>query len=131
MVIYRGFKHLIGVWSRQPKYNAWYPGDEYVDIVGRDIYKQGDHSSQITEFNTMNTLYASKKMVTISECGSIPDVDNLIKDGAAWSWFMPWYGEFTRKVDGKFEHNSLDLWKKMFASTYVITLDEMPSLKRQ
>jgi mannan endo-1,4-beta-mannosidase len=125
MVNHHGLKNLIWVWTREPNDNAWYPGDEYVDIVGRDIYKQGDHTSQIVEFNTMNALYGTKKMVTISECGSIPDVDNLVNDKAAWSWFMPWYGDFTRNSI----HNSLDLWKKMFASDYVITLDEMPSLK--
>jgi mannan endo-1,4-beta-mannosidase len=125
MVNHHGLKNLIWVWTREPNDNAWYPGDEYVDIVGRDIYKQGDHTSQIAEFNTMNALYGTKKMITISECGSIPDVDNLVNDKAAWSWFMPWYGDFTRNSI----HNSLDLWKKMFASDYVITLDEMPSLK--
>jgi mannan endo-1,4-beta-mannosidase len=63
-------------------------------------------------------------MVTISECGSIPDPDNLVKDGAAWSYFMPWYGDFVK--DSKY--NSLDLWKKLFASDYVLTLNEMPNL---
>jgi mannan endo-1,4-beta-mannosidase len=125
MVNYHGLKNLIWVWTREPNDNAWYPGDEFVDIVGRDIYKTGDHSSQITEFNTMNSLYSTKKMITLSECGSIPDPDNLQKEAAAWSWFMPWYGDYTRNST----HNSLDLWKKLFASTYVITLDEMPSLK--
>jgi mannan endo-1,4-beta-mannosidase len=73
----------------------------------------------------MNILYGSKKMVTLSEVGSIPDVDNLLRDSAAWSWFMVWYGAYTRNDT----NNSLDLWKKMFAHSYVITLDEMPSLK--
>lgn len=125
MVNYHGLKNLIWVWTREPGDDPWYPGDAYVDIVGRDIYKTGDHSSQLTEFNTLNNLYGTKKMITLSECGSIPDVDNLMADKAAWSWFMPWYGDYTRNST----HNSLDLWKKMFASTYVITLDEMPSLK--
>lgn len=125
MVNYHGLKNLIWVWTREPNDNDWYPGDAYVDVVGRDIYKQGDHSSQLSEFNALNTLYGTKKMITLSEVGSIPDVDNLVADGAAWSWFMPWYGDFTRNST----HNSLDLWKKMFASDYVITLDEMPSLK--
>jgi mannan endo-1,4-beta-mannosidase len=71
------------------------------------------------------TLYGTKKMVALSEVGSIPDVDNLKKDAAALSWFMPWYGNYTRSST----HNSIDLWKKMFTSDYVITLDEMPSLK--
>lgn len=125
MVNYHGLKNLIWVWTREPNDDAWYPGDEYVDIVGRDIYKTGDHSSQISEFNTMNTLYGTKKMITLSECGSMPDADNLVNDKAAWSWFMPWYGDFVHSST----YNSLDLWKKMFASPYVITLDEMPSLK--
>jgi len=127
MVNHHKLNNLIWVWTREPNDDAWYPGDQYVDIVGRDIYKQGDHGSQIAEFNTMNNLYGSKKMVAISECGSMPDVNNLTKDAAAWSWFMPWYGDFTRNST----NNSLDLWKRMFASNYVITLDEMPSLKNQ
>lgn len=125
MVNHHGLHNLIWVWTREPNDDAWYPGDEYVDIVGRDIYKEGDHSSQILEFNDMNSRYGGKKMLTISESGSFPDVDNLIKDGAGWSWFMPWNGDFTRSA----KYNSLDLWKKMFASDYVLTLDEMPNLK--
>ncbi|MBC8053010.1 MAG: hypothetical protein H7Y13_08090 [Sphingobacteriaceae bacterium] len=125
MVNHHGLKNLIWVWTREPNDGAWYPGDEYVDIVGRDMYKNGDHNSQISEFNALNTLYGTKKMVALSETGSFPDVDNLIKDAAGWSWFMPWYGGYTRDA----QHNSLDLWKKMFAHQYVITLDEMPSLK--
>jgi len=127
MVNHHKLNNLIWVWTREPNDDAWYPGDQYVDIIGRDIYKQGDHGSQIAEFTALNALYGSKKMVTLSECGSMPDVANLTKDAAAWSWFMPWYGDFTRNS----MHNSLDLWKKMFASSYVITLDEMPSLKNQ
>ncbi len=125
MVNYHGLHNLIWVWTHEPNDDAWYPGDEYVDIVGRDIYKDGDHSSQILEFNDMTTRYGGKKMVTISECGSFPDVDNLVKDGAAWSYYMPWYGGYVE--DSKY--NSLDLWKKMFASDYVLTLDEMPNLR--
>ena len=125
MVNHHKLNNLIWVWTQEPNDVDWYPGDEYVDLVGRDIYKQGNHSSQLTEFNSMNTRYGSKKMLALTEVGSIPDVDKLKQDAAAWSWFMPWYGEFTRNAS----HNSLDLWKKMFASDYVITLDEMPTLK--
>jgi mannan endo-1,4-beta-mannosidase len=61
----------------------------------------------------------------MSECGSFPDADNLVKDGAAWSWFMPWYGSFVRDA----KNNSLALWQKTMSHEYVITLDEMPDLK--
>ncbi len=125
MVNHHGLTNLIWVWTREPNDDAWYPGDGYVDIVGRDIYKDGDHSSQTLEFSDMNNRYGGKKMLTLSEVGSFPDVDNLVKDGAAWSWYMPWYGGYTRDP----RYNSLDLWKKMFAHEYVITLDEMPELR--
>lgn len=125
MVNHHGLNNLIWVWTREPDDSEWYPGDEYVDIVGRDIYKDGDHTSQILEFNNMNALYNGKKMLAISESGSFPDVDNLQEDAASWSWYMPWYGKYARTD----EYNSLELWKKMFASEYVITLDEMPNLK--
>jgi len=125
MVNVHGLKNLIWVWTREPNDDAWYPGDQYVDIIGRDIYKTGDHTSQLTEFNALNILYGKKKMIALTECGSIPDVDNLVTDGAAWSWYMTWYGDYVRNST----HNPLDLWKKMFGHTYVITQDEMPSLK--
>ena len=125
MVNYHGLRNLIWIWTREPNDDAWYPGDEYVDIIGRDIYKDGDHGSQALEFSDMNNRYGGKKMLALSETGSFPDVNNLVKDGAAWSWYMPWYGGYTR--DSKY--NSLDLWEKMFANEYVITLDEMPELR--
>jgi beta-mannanase len=125
MVNHHGLKNLIWVWTSQQDDYDWYPGDSIVDIIGRDIYKDGDHSSQILEFNKLNDDYGRTKMVTLSECGSIPDPDNLTADKAAWSYFMPWYGKFVRNST----YNSLDLWKKLFAHEYVVTLDEMPDLK--
>lgn len=125
MVNVNGLNNLIWVWTHEPNDDAWYPGDEYVDIVGRDIYKTGDHSSQLLEFNDMVDRYSGKKMVTISECGSFPDVDNLVNDAAGWSWMMVWNGDFVRSAT----YNSLTLWKKFLASDYVYTLDEMPNLK--
>ncbi|MBK6284826.1 MAG: hypothetical protein IPF54_21275 [Draconibacterium sp.] len=125
MVNFHGLKNLIWVWTSQQNDQTWYPGDDVVDIIGRDIYKDGDHSSQILEFNQLNNDVEGKKMVTLSECGSFPDADNLVKDQAAWSYYMPWYGDFVRSS----KYNSLDLWKKMFAHDYVLTLDEMPDLK--
>lgn len=124
MVDHHGLRNLIWVWTREPGDEDWYPGDAFVDMVGRDIYREGDHSSHVIEFNNMNALYGGKKMIALSETGSFPDVDRLVEDGAGWSWYMPWYGDYTRDS----RYNPLDLWKKMFAHAYVITLDEMPEL---
>jgi mannan endo-1,4-beta-mannosidase len=122
LVNFNGLKNLIWVWTYEPSEDGtWYPGDSYVDIVGRDIYKDGDHTSQILEFNNINALH-NTKMVTLSECGSFPAVTNLTNDGAAWSWFMPWYGNYTTSAT----YNTVALWKEIMTSSYGITLDEMP-----
>jgi mannan endo-1,4-beta-mannosidase len=125
MVNHHGLKNLIWVWTSQQNDYQWYPGDDVADIIGRDIYKDGDHRSQILEFNQLNDMFGGKKMITLSECGSFPDPDNLVEDEAPWSWFMPWYGDFVRQS----RYNSLELWKKTLAHDYVIALDEMPNLK--
>lgn len=125
MVNHHGLTNLIWVWTREPNDDSWYPGDAYVDLIGRDIYKDGDHSSQTLEFSDMNNRYGGEKMLALTETGSFPDADKLVQDGATWSWYMPWYGAYTRDS----RYNSLDLWKKMFAHDYVITLDEMPQLR--
>lgn len=33
-----GINNLIWVWTTQTKDSEFYPGDEYVDMVGRDMY---------------------------------------------------------------------------------------------
>jgi mannan endo-1,4-beta-mannosidase len=125
MVNHHGLKNLIWVWTSQPNDFEWYPGHEYVDIVGRDIYEDGDHSSQILEFNQLNDMFDGKKIVALTECGSIPDPENLIADEAAWSYFMPWWGDFVRDS----YYNSVDFWNELLGHEYVLTLDEMPDLK--
>ena len=125
MVNYHGLKNMIWVWTKEANDDAFYPGDQYVDIVGRDYYNTGDHGSQIGQFNPIDTKFGGKKIVTISECGSFPDPANLVKDNAPWSWYMTWYGDFVRSAT----YNSLDLWKSAFAHSYVLTLKKMPGWK--
>lgn len=50
------------------------------DICGDDIYsvKEYDHSSQKQRFEYMTEL-AHGKMITLSECGYIPDPDEMKK----------------------------------------------------
>lgn len=96
--------NLIWVYNGQNK--DWYPGDEYCDIIGEDIYAsvpgKTDLSSQLPRFQSAASCQenstAPKKMIALSETGSIPNIDECIKDGAMWSWFMVWN-------DCRFENN--------------------------
>jgi mannan endo-1,4-beta-mannosidase len=61
-----------------------------IDTVGADISpSQGDHSSQVSSFNFLRDLFNGKKIVALTECGSIPSVDNMESSSANWTYFMP------------------------------------------
>src|SRR5665811_85338 len=103
LVNFHGLNNLIWVWTTDTgnENMDWYPGDDYVDILGVDIYtEQNDFSSQILTFEKIKDDFEGRKIVTLSECGIIPDPDNLINDEAYWSYFMPWYGDFVK--DGNY-----------------------------
>jgi hypothetical protein len=128
LVNYHGIKNLIWVWTTDAGANNldWYPGDEYVDILGADIYtSQPDFTSQVLTYNAIKNKFQGRKLITLSENGSVPDPDNLVADKAYWSWFMPWYGDFIRNNTW----NPIAHWQKVMNHEYVITRDEMPDLK--
>ncbi len=119
--------NLIWVWTttNESKAKEWYPGDPYVDVVGMDIYPgEYQHGSQVISFNRVKEIFNGRKLITLSECGSIPYPELMESDGAFWSYFMPWYGDHT-KLD---KHNSMSDWNKILHSDFVVTLDEMPDL---
>jgi len=128
LVNYHGLNNLIWVWTTSTSANAstWYPGDNYVDVVGMDIYPgENQHGSQYISFNKVWEITGGKKIITLSECGSVPDPALMKEYGDTWSWFMPWNGDYTRSDS----HNGANWWKKFFSYDYVITRDKMPALK--
>ncbi|MCC9166994.1 glycoside hydrolase family 26 protein [Pontibacter sp. XAAS-A31] len=66
MVYNYDLTNLTKVWTMVPNDDAWYPGDEYVDIIGRDNYNDGDHTSHVLEFNELNSRYGGMKMQALS-----------------------------------------------------------------
>lgn len=123
----KGVKNLIWVWTSNTKDADWYPGDEYVDIIARDYYENDAslyHKSIYEEMVALMKI-SKNKIITLGECGAVPDIDNMYQGGDMWSWFMPWYGDYTTNQT----YNSTTFFKKMLDSEYVITRDEVPSLK--
>ncbi len=100
----KGIRNLIWVWTAQDfngdpsaydSDQAYYPGDDRVDIVGRDIYGK-DADVNLGEFISAQTAYPNK-MITLSENGKDGSTEygrmsEVWEAGAKWSWFMPWYG---------------------------------------
>jgi mannan endo-1,4-beta-mannosidase len=127
LVTHHQLNNLIWVWTSTGNQDAlsWYPGDEYVDMIGADIYlPSGDHSSSFITFDNLAALYGGKKIITLSENGPIPDPESLFGQRAAWSWFATWGGNFI--LDGI--SNSTTHINKVFNHEYVITLDEIDNI---
>ncbi len=103
---------------------AWYPGDEYVDIVAVDIYDPlNDHNSAANYFNKIVSDVGTNKMIALSENGAIPDIDSIAEDKAYWSYWMTW----SQTWSGNFlEKTPTDMWKKNLDDERIIALDDMP-----
>ena len=129
---YHDIHNLIWVWNGQNK--DWYPGDEYVDIVGTDIYPgERVYSAQVAKFDELVQWNGdNKKIVTLSENGCLFDPDLAFRDNAKWSYFATWQGEFvtlnnTYTLSEKYTEK--DMVNKVYNHDKVITLDELPDLK--
>ena len=118
--------NLIWVWNGQNK--DWYPGDEYVDIIGEDLYLDKHvYSASAAKFSEILEYSGGKKIIALTENGVVFDIDNVIAAGTKWAWFNTWNKEFITK-NGKFsdEYTEEHILKKTYQSEYVITLDELP-----
>lgn len=128
LVNHHQLDNLIWVWTStgNPEAPEWYPGDDYVDMIGADVYlPAGTYSSNLITFNNMAEHYGGKKIIALSENGTVPDPEKLFFEGAAWSWFATWSGSFI--TDG--DMNSAQHVEKVFNHDYVITLDEIDDMK--
>ena len=112
----------------------WYPGAEYVDLIGYDKYNAKDwstgnvapnESAISSTFYGLLKMYDSSKMIALMECDTIPSIQNMIDESAYWLYFCPWYGEHIMDTN----YNNPETLKEIYQSEYCITLDELPDLK--
>ena len=127
-----GLNNLLWVWNGQSA--AWYPGDEYADIVSVDIYDGAqNYESQNGPYALAAAYSQQVKMVALSENSNIPDPDLMAADNAWWLYFMVWNDVDT--AEGV--TNSSNFWTGEYYNTNahklhvynharVITLDELP-----
>ncbi len=123
-----GCNNLIWVWNGQNR--DWYPGDEYVDIIGEDIYADKHaYSAQNSKFVEALEYSGTNKIIALTENGVLFDIDNVISTNARWAWFNTWSGDFVQK-NGRYseEYTEEEILIKTYSSEHVITLDELPDL---
>lgn len=128
----KGIRNLIWVWTTQTSMIGdsdyeFYPGDDYVDIVGRDIYNNTNSSDIASQFKTITEMVPNK-MVTLSEHGGVSDMESQWNAGAKWLYFMPWYDYGNDGTENyNHSHASISWWRQSFESDAVIDLSELPA----
>jgi mannan endo-1,4-beta-mannosidase len=127
----KGLNNLIWVWTAEPNDDAWYPGDDYVDIVGRDIYNKTAATDMASEYTSLKNRFPNK-IVTLSECGNVAKLSEQTTQGVRWSWFMPWYDynrtnnpDNTAFDNTAHEHANIAWWNNAFNDPRVLSRDEI------
>lgn len=126
---YHGLTNLIWVWSGE-SYD-YYPGDDYADIVGMDVYSESDISANNRMMDAIRYTIRTKP-VALTECGRIPNPDLLKRDNALWLWFSLWRGDYIIGADGRisYEHVSRDELDYAYNNELYVTRDELPDFTR-
>jgi mannan endo-1,4-beta-mannosidase len=92
---YHHLNNLLWVWGANglrdiPKdeayhYGYYYPGGEYVDILGADVYHFDYEQSDYNELVNV----AGGKIIALTETGELPRPE-ILKAQPQWSWFLVW-----------------------------------------
>lgn len=118
--------NLIWIWSPDdPNHglDGYYPGDEYVDIVGCDVYHFGKEKPYYKKENYEKILSISPgKLLCIGECSEIPS-EAILDEQPLWSWFMAW-------DELVFQLNSSEQLIQLYNSERFITRDELPDFEK-
>ena len=124
LVRYHRLNNLLWVWNAQMGDHDWYPGDDVVDIVGRDNYAALQYPLW-KEFKQLSDEYPTK-MITLAECGNGDEVhislwSKIWAQGSRWSWFMTWY-DYAYNAGNSEEHQfaGKDWWTDAFSSGVVL-----------
>ena len=132
LVNYHKLNNLILVWTSQVGDDTWYPGDDVVDVVGRDNYYALQYPLA-KEYKTLREKYPNK-LITLAECGNGDEVDmslwsKIWAEGSCWSWFMTWYDyNYNNGTSDEHQFAGKQWWLDAFNTGLVIDRTEMQKL---
>ncbi len=99
-------------------YKDFYPGNDYVDVLGADVYHM-DYEQK--DYNELLDL-ANGKLIALTECGELPST-TILQAQPKWSWFLVW----TNFIDEPY--NSPQHVKEIYDLQQVVTHDEVKTLQ--
>lgn len=119
----KGIHNLIWEYTSsaaEGNYNDWYPDDDVVDMVGLDIYTDASSSMSGQWYDLLNQ-FNGRKMLALSESGTLPKGNLMHSYGPLWSYFSLW-------TDDYLDDFSAQQVQTLLNDDKVITLNELPTL---
>lgn len=101
------------IWVHNSADPAWYPGDEWVDIVSIDRYPDDRSDPLSGDWEDLAARFDGKKLLAVAEFPGPMDVDRAHRFGARWAYFVSWTGSLGP------EGSPRDLVERAFSSPYV------------
>jgi len=98
----------------------WYPGDDVVDMIGLDIYTDPS-SSMSGEWYDVLGQFNGRKMISLSESGTLPNASAMNTYNIAWDYYSMW-------TDSYLDDFSAQQVQTLLNDSKIITLNELPSL---
>jgi hypothetical protein len=92
---HHGLHNLIWEYTSSTKtgHLNWYPGDDVVDMIGMDIYT--DPASNMSgEWYDILAHYNGRKLIALSESGTLPNAEAMELYGIDWGYFSLWTDDF-------------------------------------
>ena len=118
--------NLIWIWNGQSE--STLVNKSTFDIASLDIYLENgkDYGSRYEQFLALQKIVGKEKLIALSECSTVPDIDASFRDNAMWSFFGLWYGKYIRDEKGEYSEKftSKDALIRAYNSEGAITLDE-------
>jgi mannan endo-1,4-beta-mannosidase len=97
----------------------YYPGDEYVDVVGVDVYLEYDHDYAQVLHDRLREL-APGKPIAFTENGQMPDIPALKATQPYWAYWATWWGFETAN-----RGNTDALYASVYGDPSTLTQDEV------
>lgn len=128
---YFGLDNLIWIWNGQSE--STLVDKNTFDIASLDIYmdSQKDYGSRYEQFLALQKIVGEEKLIALSECSKIPDIDASFRDNSVWSFFGLWYGKYLMNEDGTLSEafTDKDSFIRAYNSEGAISLDEYIKLR--
>ncbi|WP_301844597.1 glycosyl hydrolase [uncultured Ruminococcus sp.] len=99
MTEYHQLNNLLWIWNGQS--SSYQVDKSQYDIASLDVYvkdKTEAYGSRYEQYVALRNMTGGK-LLALSECSTVPDMNAMFRDNAVWSffglWYAPYLGEYT------------------------------------